>query len=277
MVRMPARIRTLDRKLLRDLWAMKGQAAAIAAVMAAGVTMFVAYFSNFDSLLLARAAYYDNARFADVFASLTRAPSWLEERLAAIPGVDVVATRVVEDVTLDVPGMPEPATGRLISVPERGRPPLNDVFLRRGRWIDPGRPDEVLASELFCEEHGFEPGDRVAALINGRRRELTIVGISVGMGLGLFVALRPGSLRDTATNTASFIGLSIPPYVSAILLQILFAVYWSKWFGHTLLPASGIYPPGHRGTDLLLMAKHMVLPVIVATVSAAEFRAAHRV
>ena len=65
MVTMPARIRMLDRKLLRDLWATKGQAAAIAAVMAAGVTMFVAYFSNFESLQRARTAYYEQARFAD--------------------------------------------------------------------------------------------------------------------------------------------------------------------------------------------------------------------
>ena len=83
--------------------------------------------------------------------------------IAAIPGVAVVATRVVADVTLDVPGMAEPATGRLISLPERGRPPLNDVYLRRGRWVDPSRPDEVLASEMFSEAHGFHPGDRVAA------------------------------------------------------------------------------------------------------------------
>jgi putative ABC transport system permease protein len=179
MVAMPAGLRMLDRKLLRDLWAMRAQAAAIAAVMAAGVTMFVAYFSNFDSLQRARAAYYEQARFADVFASLKRAPSRMEERIAAIPGVHAVATRVVADVTLDVPGMPEPATGRLISIPERERPRLNDVFLRRGRWPDPTRPDEVLASEIFCESHELGPGDRVAAIINGRRRELTIVGIAL--------------------------------------------------------------------------------------------------
>jgi len=179
MVAMPSRVRMLDRKLLRDLWAMRAQAAAIAAVMAAGVTMFVAYFSNFDSLQRARAAYYEQARFADVFASLKRAPSRIEGRMAAIPGVHAVATRVVADVTLDVPGMPEPATGRLISIPDRGRPPLNDVFLRRGRWVDSARADEVLASELFCESHGLEPGDRIAAIINGRRRELTIVGVAL--------------------------------------------------------------------------------------------------
>jgi putative ABC transport system permease protein len=176
---MPARLRMLDRKLLRDLWAMKGQAVAIAAVMAAGVTMFVAYFSNFDSLQRARASYYQHARFADVFVSLTRAPSALEGRIAAIPGVHTLATRVIADVTLDVPGMAEPATGRLIAVPERGRPPLNDVFLRRGRWLDPARADEVLASEMFCESHGLDPGDRIGAIINGRRRELTIVGVAL--------------------------------------------------------------------------------------------------
>ena len=137
MVTMPARLRALDRKLIRDLWAMKGQSLAIASVIAAGVAMFVMYLSNFDSLQRTRAAYYESARFADVFASLKRAPSSLEPRIAALPGVESVATRVVADVTLDVPGMAEPAIGRLISVPDRGRPALNDVYLRRGRWVDP--------------------------------------------------------------------------------------------------------------------------------------------
>ena len=72
MVRLFRRVPALDRKLLRDLWEIKGQAFAIAAVIAAGVTMFVTYLSNFDSLQRTRAEYYERARFADVFASLTR-------------------------------------------------------------------------------------------------------------------------------------------------------------------------------------------------------------
>jgi putative ABC transport system permease protein len=192
MVKLSSRIPILDRKLLRDLWEMKGQALAIASVIAAGVTMFVTFMSNFDSLQRTRSLYYETARFADVFASLKRAPASLEERIAAIPGVAVAATRVVADVTLDVPGMSEPATGRLISLPERVRPPLNDVYLRRGRWIDPERPDEVLASELFCEAHGFAPGDRVAAIINGRHRWLTIVGVALSPEY--VYAIRPGEL-----------------------------------------------------------------------------------
>jgi putative ABC transport system permease protein len=192
MVSMPRRIRALDRKLLRDLWQMKGQAAAIGAVVAAGVAMFVMYLSNFESLQRTRANYYESARFADVFAMLKRAPASLERRIGAIPGVEKVATRVVADATLDVAGMSEPATGRLISLPERGQPLLNDVYLRRGRWVDPTRADEVLASEMFVDAHGFQPGDRVAAVINGRRRALTIVGVALSPEY--VYAIRPGEM-----------------------------------------------------------------------------------
>ncbi len=191
-MRLSPRLRALDRKLLRDLWEMKGQALAIAAVMAAGVTMFVTYMSNFESLQRTRAAFYETARFADVFASVRRAPARLEERMAAIAGVEAVATRVVADVTLDVPGLDEPATGRLIAVPGRGRPLLNDVFLRRGRWIDPARAEEVLASEMFAEENNLGPGDEVAAVINGRRRTLRIVGIALSPEY--VYAIRPGEM-----------------------------------------------------------------------------------
>ena len=94
----------------------------------------------------------------------------------------------------------------------------------------------------------------------------TVVGITIGLALGVFVALRPGSLRDAATNTGAFVALSFPPFVSGILLQLLFAVYWNKWFGHTLLPTSGVYPAGHKGFDLWLRIKHMILPVFVVSI-----------
>nr|MCU0256913.1 hypothetical protein [Vicinamibacterales bacterium] len=182
----------LNRKLVRDLWEMRGQALAIAAVVAAGVTMFVAYLSNFDSLQRSRARFYERQRFADVFASLTRAPQALEARIAAIPGVEAVHTRVVADVTLDVPGIDEPSSGRLVAIPEREAPPLNGLHLRRGRWIDATRPDEVLAHEMFAEANGFEPGDRVGAIVNGRKRWLTIVGIALSPEY--IYAVKPGEI-----------------------------------------------------------------------------------
>lgn len=170
------RIPPLDRKLFRDLWGMKGQAFAIGLVLAAGIAMYVTYLSNFDSLRRTQSAYYDRFRFADVFAACKRAPLRLEDRLRAIPGVTSVSTRVVVDVTLDIEGVTDPIRGRVISVPADSRPALNDLFLRRGRWIEPGRPGDVLVNEAFALAHDLQPGDRFAALINGRRLALRIAG-----------------------------------------------------------------------------------------------------
>lgn len=121
----------LNRKLLRDLSQLKGQAAAIALVMACGVATFVLSVSTYRSLDGALTTYYDRYRFADVFAHLKRAPNAVAARVADVPGVAHVQTRVVIDVTLDVPGMAEPAVGRLVSVPDVPTPGLNRMYLRR--------------------------------------------------------------------------------------------------------------------------------------------------
>jgi putative ABC transport system permease protein len=169
----------LDRKLLRDLAEMKGQALAVALVIAAGVAMFVMSLSTLASLSETLEAYYQRYRFAHVFAPLKRAPNSLGERIAEIPGVAQSGTRIVEDVTLDVEGLIEPAVGRLISIPERPAGEPNALHIRKGRYIEPGRAGEVLVGEAFAEAHGFQPGDSVTAVINGRKQQLQIVGVAL--------------------------------------------------------------------------------------------------
>src|SRR4029078_3905601 len=69
---------------------------------------------------------------------------------------------------------------------------LKRCVLARGRGCDSTRPDEVLASEMFCEANKLVPGDHVAAIINGRRRTLTIVGIAPSPEH--VYAIRPGDI-----------------------------------------------------------------------------------
>ena len=185
-------ISSLNRKLLRDLLAMRGQAFAIAMVVAAGVAMYVMYLSNFASLRQTQGAYYERQRFGDVFASLKRAPQRVARDIAAIPGVSALETRVVANVTLALEQLDVPATGRLVSIPADRRPAVNDLFLRRGRWIERGRPDEVLASEGFVAAHGLAPGSIVPAVINGRLRRLAIVGVALSPEY--VYSIRPGEL-----------------------------------------------------------------------------------
>src|SRR5262249_23382195 len=144
------------------------------------------------SLSFTQATYYERYRFADAFAHLKRAPQSLAARIADIPGVARVQTRIVADVTLDVPGLAEPAGGRLISLPDRGEPVLNRLHLRAGRLPEPGRRGEVVAGEAFVLAHGLEPGARVQAVLNGRRQQLTLVGVVLSPEY--VFQIRPGEL-----------------------------------------------------------------------------------
>lgn len=158
---------------------MKGQALAIALVIASGIATFVMSLSTLDSLRHTQGTYYRDYRFAEVFLSLKRAPESLKERIAEIPGVEKVATRVKAVVTIDISGFNDPVTGHLISIPDEGEPLLNSLYLRKGRLVEAGHDNEVVVSDAFARAHGFLPGDKLRVTINGRRKALTIVGIAL--------------------------------------------------------------------------------------------------
>jgi len=185
-------MKTLGRKLLRDLWGMKGQALAIAMVIVSGVATFVISVSTLDSLRETRAVFYRDYRFAEVFASLKRAPESVAETARTIPGVDRVETRVAATANLDVPGFQEPVRGLLLSVPDGGEPALNALHLRQGRSVAPGRDDELVAGEAFALAHKLRPGDRIGAVINGKRKSLRVVGI--GLSPEYVYQVSPGSI-----------------------------------------------------------------------------------
>lgn len=172
-------VRALNRKLVRDLLRLRGQVIAIAMVVASGIAVLVMSLSALEALQETAEAYYERYRFAHVFAGLKRAPDRLAGRISDIPGVQSVATRIVNFATLDIRGFDEPVIGRLVSIPEKGQPLMNRLALRAGRLVKPGRPFEAVLSEPFAEAHGLAPGDRIKAIMNGRKRTLHVVGIAL--------------------------------------------------------------------------------------------------
>ena len=174
-------MKAIDRKLLRDLRLMWSQALTIALVVASGVAGFVGTFSAYQALSRSRDLYYADARFADVFASLKRAPQSLERQLQQTPGVAQVDTTLHQIVPIDLPGITDPVIGELIGLPPRGAQRLNTVQLRRGRMVERRGSGaiETLVSESFAVERGLAPGSRLHALVNGKREELLVVGIAL--------------------------------------------------------------------------------------------------
>lgn len=172
-------MQAIDIKLWRQLWNMRMQAIAIVMVIVSGVSIFIMSLSTYDSLYETRANYYQQHNFAEVFASLKRAPQSLEKRIAEIPGVDKVETRVVTYVNLQIDGYDEPVSGHLISIPAQSRGKLNRIYLRDGRLTEQGRDNEIIVSEEFAAAHKLKQGDKIRATINGRQKSLNLVGTAL--------------------------------------------------------------------------------------------------
>ena len=128
-------MRALDRKLGLDLWRMKGQAIAISLVDMCGVDTHIIFLSTLQALRTTQGISYRDYRFAQIFASLKRAPEALRQRIAAIPGVDQVETRVAAHVRLDMPNFSEPVAAADALLPaEAMRPEPPPAY--RETWVE---------------------------------------------------------------------------------------------------------------------------------------------
>jgi putative ABC transport system permease protein len=176
-------VKALDRKLLRDLRLMWSQALTIALVVASGIGGFITTLSAVDSLALARDRFYASGRFADVFASVKRAPTALADTLRATPGVADAQTTIEQIVRIEIEGVADPIIGQLIGIDPRAPPRMNRITLRSGRALEDVRQSDnaipALVSAAFADKRGLTPGSRVGALINGKRRTLTVAGIAL--------------------------------------------------------------------------------------------------
>ncbi len=167
----------IDKKLLRDFRRLWAQALAIALVLACGVAIVLISLGMYRALDETRTAYYARNRFADLFATVRRAPTGLLHEISAIPGVQAVDARVSGTVILDVPGLTEAAVGRILSLPETDDPILNVPILLSGTL--PLAASQVVVNRPFALANRLRIGDVIEANLNGRKRPLTISGTAL--------------------------------------------------------------------------------------------------
>lgn len=171
-------MRALDRKLFRDLWTVRGQVVAISLVLAAGIATYVMSASILDSLQQTQARLYSEFRFPELFGSLKRAPESLAARVAAIPGVGTVETRVAAPANMELAGYGQPISGQVIGLPPHGTGAFNLLHLHAGRMPEAGRDREALVSDGFASAHKLQPGFSLDMTVNGRKMRVDIVGVA---------------------------------------------------------------------------------------------------
>jgi len=95
-----------------------------------------------------------------------------------------------------------------------------------------------------------------------------LLAVLIAVGVGVYSALRQYSAFDYSATTFSFIGLAMPVFWLALMLQVL-VVQFQGWTGHLLFPTSLLndVDPGSGISFAIDRAHHLVLPVMVLMVA----------
>ncbi|MFN0072891.1 MAG: ABC transporter permease [Chloroflexota bacterium] len=97
-----------------------------------------------------------------------------------------------------------------------------------------------------------------------------LVTLLIALPIGIISAVRQYSWLDHLSTTFSFVGFSVPPFWSGLMLIILFSVKFREW-GLPSLPASGMTTLGGDG-GLPDRLAHLILPVtVLALFNAAQY------
>ena len=96
----------------------------------------------------------------------------------------------------------------------------------------------------------------------------TIFSLLLGVSIGVYSALRQYSLFDHISTGGAFVGLSIPNFWFALLLQIFFGLYLTRWLHlkEPIFAIAGLHEPGVETFNLLDRIRHLVLPMLVLAV-----------
>jgi putative ABC transport system permease protein len=148
-------------------------------VVASATGGYMGSLGTYHALQSARDSFYVQARFADVFVDVQRAPQSVEREIARLPDVLDAEANVASASQLILTGVDEPLIARLVGVPPGSGPRLNHVHIRSGRMIERAATMEALVDEGFAAARGLKAGDAVTVILNGKRERLAIVGVGL--------------------------------------------------------------------------------------------------
>jgi peptide/nickel transport system permease protein len=95
-----------------------------------------------------------------------------------------------------------------------------------------------------------------------------LIALILGISIGVYSALRQYSPFDYVATTFSFLGLAMPVFWIALMLQVLM-VNLKGWTGHAIFPINNLnsVDPGTGFSFMIDRAHHLVMPVFVLMIA----------
>lgn len=186
----------LDLKLSREAKQNWLLLFAVSAIIAVGITSFVAMMSAYRNLEQIKNHYYASCRLADFWIYLKKVPLQEISRLGKVSGVSEIRSRIQFPVLLDFPDSIKPIGSMLLTLPDSAAPVINNIIIREGTYFTPGRDNEVIVAEKFAKARKLRPGDSITAIMNNQQKELLIVATAISAEFVYMTS--PGSMLDEA-------------------------------------------------------------------------------
>jgi putative ABC transport system permease protein len=204
-------VRLILLKTLRDLRKSLAQSVALVLIVALGIACFTALVGAYRDLGTSYNHTYDQLHFADVTFAVASAPQTVVADIAAIDGVRAVTGRLIVDTGFVLPadaarnaGMPIRA--RLIGIPSDHHPAVDDVLVRKGRYLAPDDSLVALVESHFADVYQLGPGDTVAPILNDQSLPIPVVGVAASPE---YLLVSP-SKQEIMPSPSTFAVLFIP-------------------------------------------------------------------
>jgi putative ABC transport system permease protein len=145
-------VKTLDRKVRRELKQALGRIIAILCIITTGVACYVEMNTVYHNLVLAKDSYYAQCKMADFSVELKKAPLTEIAAVSELPGVVEIRPRIVFFATVDLDDKPELINAQVLSLPDRRQAVINDIVLVKGGYFSDRRDNEVIVSDTFARK-----------------------------------------------------------------------------------------------------------------------------
>ena len=141
-----------------------------------------------------------------------------------------------------------------------------NVFVRYGYWLEDAVTNG-FGTTLFTNEPILPELWRVMKNTLQLVIAAELIAILLGVSIGVYSALRQYSAFDYTATTFSFLGIAMPAFWIALMLQVL-VVQTQGWTGHKLFPIANLndVDPGTGLAFVVDRAHHLFLPVLVLMV-----------
>jgi len=172
-------MKKINLKLWRDIRQQKWQFTALVVVILVGVLSYGGMMGMIDDVEASLDHTLDELRFQDFVVTLEgTTPESLVQDVAGVDNVQAVTGRLVMDVGLDI-SEDNQARARLVGMPTAAQPPVNQLYIQEGRYLQEGDGLVAVVDHHLAEYYGYGPGTMLHPIVNGEPIDVEIIGIAV--------------------------------------------------------------------------------------------------